>query len=75
MRNIGLLAAAGLALAASAASAAPGPDTQGGPAYPTSLPAQALPGPANAALAANTTVTPAAVGGSGTTDGVDTRAR
>ena len=49
MRHIGLLAAAGIALAASCASAQPGPDTQGGPAYPTSLPAPALPGPSGAA--------------------------
>jgi len=49
MRHIGLLAAAGLALAASGALAQPSPETQGGPAYPTTLPNAALPGPANAA--------------------------
>ena len=49
MRHIGLLAAAGLALAATGVMAQPGPDTQGGPAYPTTLPAPALPGPAGAA--------------------------
>jgi hypothetical protein len=49
MRHIGLLAAAGLVLAANSVLAQPGSEAQGGPAYPTSLPATALPGPVNAA--------------------------